>query len=126
MKLKKRLDVLENTLLVEKPFYSVCAHRSQWNISNKYYIAEPVSYDSVLHISTNMLEGGLDTCTGEFEAGVSGVYSISWSFSSEEASCGLQKLEHMGNYVSETDIGGTYSNPDMKIVAGTAGMPVEP
>ena len=39
-----------------------------------------------------------------------GVYSISWSFSSEEASCGLQKLEHMGNYVSETDIGGTYSD----------------
>ena len=116
MKLKKRMDVLENTLPVEKPYYSVCVYRSYWNITNKYNFEEPVSFDSVLHISTNMGEGGLDTCTGEFEAGVSGIYSISWSFSSEQANCGLKKLERRENYVRETGIGGTYSDQSKSLL----------
>ena len=85
-------------------------------ITNKYNFEEPDSFDSVLHISTNMVEGGLDTCSGEFEAGVSGIYSISWSFSSEQANCGLKKLERRENYVRETGIGGTYSDQSKSLL----------
>ena len=62
----------------EKPYLSVCAYRESY--SGPY---KSIPYDSVFHLSTNIEEGGLDTCTGKFLCGLSGTYSVSWNYFSD-------------------------------------------
>ena len=78
MRLKNRLNILESTLLVEKPYFSACAENSHFDPKS----SKKLNYQALFHISTNLEEGGLDICSGEFTAGVSGTYSVSWSSSS--------------------------------------------
>merc|ERR1719233_60055 len=80
VRLKKRLDTLESTVLLEKPYFSTCAQNSQFDLKS----SKKVNYQAVFHLSSNLEEGGLDICSGEFSAGVSGTYSVSWSSSSRD------------------------------------------
>jgi len=71
---EERLAKLEQ----EKPYLSVCAYRESHRGTYK-----SIPYDSVFHLSTNIEEGGLDTCTGKFLFGLSGTYSVSWNYFSD-------------------------------------------
>merc|ERR1719431_1564689 len=75
-----RLNIIESSVLVERPYFSTCAQNSQFDPKS----SKKVNYQAVFHLSSNLEEGGLDICSGEFTAGVSGTYSVSWSSSSRE------------------------------------------
>merc|ERR1711874_849625 len=59
---------------------SVCAYTGFYQAEKKY---EAIPFERVFHESTNIKEGGLDSCSGEFLVGMSGTYSVSWSSFSE-------------------------------------------
>ena len=82
--LEKRLEKVEQGLIEEKQFISVCGFKSE--IPSE---SVDITYDDVFHYATNVPEGGLDTCSGRFTAGVSGSYSVSWSGYSDARGGGL-------------------------------------
>jgi len=82
--LEKRLEKVEQGLKEEKQFISVCGFKSE--IPSEFV---DITYDNVFHSATNVAEGGLDTCSGRFTAGVSGSYSVSWSGYSDARGGGL-------------------------------------
>merc|ERR1711942_140853 len=62
-----------------EPYFHICGEKSQLDCTDSG--AGLISnYDSVFQFSSNLKEGGLDLCTGEFTAGVTGTYAISWSW----------------------------------------------
>ena len=68
--MEARVALLEQ----ERPYLSICAYKESHRGSY-----QSITYDSIFHLSTNIKEGGLDTCTGRFLFGVSGTYTVSFS-----------------------------------------------
>ena len=88
--LKVKQDSMETRLAEqekEKPYLSMCAykelHKVDWRKGYDPEKGEVIPLDSVFHLATNIVEGGLDTCSGEFLFGVSGTYAVSWNFLKE-------------------------------------------
>ena len=86
------MKIVERSSQIKKPYVSACASKSKFKCRKHSDID---SYDHVFHSATNVEEGGLDTCTGVFTSGLSGVYSVSWSgyskVTSEQFSVGLMR-----------------------------------
>ena len=91
---------LEKNVFAATPFLSVCASSSGTEL--KRY--QDITYEKVFHSSTNLKEGGLDTCSGVFTSGVSGTYSVSWSGYSDARGGGSSvALRKNGNYINEAE-----------------------
>ena len=80
--MEARVALLEQ----ETPHLSLCAYIE---LHKESY--QTITYDSLFHLSTNIKEGGLDSCTGKFLCGLSGTYSVSWNYFSGSRSVVLKK-----------------------------------
>ena len=100
------MEAKRTVLEEETPYLSICAYKKSQNKKLQF-----ISYDSVSHQSTNIKEGGLDTCTGKFLFGLSGTYSVSWNYFLESRSpysdVFLIRNEKKGDSIPETK--GTWS-----------------
>jgi len=96
--LQKRFNALEQKVNEETPYLSVCAYSSGVKKGTTV-----ITYERVTHAATNLKEGGLDTCSGVFTAGLAGTYSVSWSgYSSARGGGSSVSLAKNGGSVSGT------------------------
>ena len=96
------MEARRTALEKEKPYLSMCAYKESFN--EKSHTGVP--FDSVFHLSTNIKDGCLSTCSGEFLFGVSGTYSVSWNSFTERRGGGsyVSLFKTPGGVVPETRI----------------------